>query len=150
MVDMAADRIRILLAEDHRAMRETLRAMIDREPEMEVLAGAADGREAVRLAAEYAPDLVIMDVRMPEMDGIEATRRVVSEGDGVKVLALSMYSDRQVVADMFDAGASGYMLKDSAFEELVRAIRKVAGNGTYLDPAIEDARNDKGGARPNG
>lgn len=127
---------RILLAEDHKIVRDGLRTLIDSEPGMEVIAEAEDGRSAVRLAQELSPDVIIMDIAMPDMNGIDATRVIIHENPKVKVIALSMYSDRRFVSGMLEAGASGYLLKDCAFEELVRAIRSVMSNQTYLSPKI--------------
>ncbi len=128
--------IAVLLADDHKIMRDGLRLLIEREPDMEVVGEAADGRRTVQLVRELSPDVVIMDVTMPHLNGLEATRQIVAEAPKVKVIALSMHSDRRFVAGMLRAGGSGYLLKDCAFEELVRAIRTVAANQTYLSPAI--------------
>ncbi len=127
---------RVLIADDHGIVREGLRTLIERESDMEVVAEAEDGAEAVRVALEVAPNVVIMDIAMPELNGMEATRRIVAEAPGVKVLALSMHSDKRFVAEILKAGASGYLLKDCAFEELARAIRAVVAGQTYLSPAI--------------
>ena len=128
--------ITILLADDHKIMREGLRSLLEKRSDMEVVAEAEDGTTTVNLARELKPDLVIMDVTMPDMNGMEATRRIIAELPRVKVIALSMHSDRRFVAGMLSAGASGYLLKDCAFEELERAIRSVLTNRTYLSPGI--------------
>ncbi len=130
---------RVLLADDHNMIRQGLRALIEKEMGMSVIAEAEDGRRAVELAAELSPKVVVMDVGMPNMNGIEATRHIVAADDQVKVLALSMHSDKRFVKEMFSAGASGYLLKDSAFQELVLAIRTLAENRTYLSPGVTDA-----------
>ena len=130
--------IRILLADDHKIVRQGLRTLLEQEPDMEVVAEAEDGRIAVRLARELAPQVVIMDVGMPDLNGIEATRQVLADTPGLKVIALSMHSDRRFVVNMLKAGASGYLLKDSAFEELAAAIRVVMLNKTYLSPGVSD------------
>ncbi len=130
--------IKILLADDHKMMREGLRALIEEQPDMTVIAEAADGRSAVQYAASLSPDVVIMDVSMPRFNGIEATRKIVAKLSHVKVLALSMHYDRKVVMEILNAGASGYLLKDCAFEELVCAIRAVADHRTYLSQQITD------------
>jgi len=127
---------RILVADDHRIIREGLRALIERQEDMEVVAEAGDGREAVRLVGELSPEVVVMDIGMPDLNGIEATRQIVRESPATKIIGLSMHSDRQYVGGMLEAGASGYLLKDCAFEELVGAIRTVLANQTYLSPAI--------------
>ncbi len=128
--------ITILLADDHQLVREGLRSLLEREADLQVVAEAENGREAVRLARELAPDVAIVDISMPELNGIEATRRILSEGSGTRVIALSVHSHRRFIAEMLGAGASGYLLKDCAIKELVGAVRAVAANGTYLSPAI--------------
>ncbi len=128
--------IRILLADDHKITREGLRSLLDKQPDMEVLAEAQEGRTAVRLARELLPDVVIMDVSMPDLNGIEATRQIIDRVPKVKVIALSMHSDALFVTEMLKSGASGYLLKDCAFEELTRAIHAVVADKTYLSPSI--------------
>jgi two-component system response regulator NreC len=128
--------VRIILAEDHRITREGLVNLLQERPDMEVVGEAENGREAVRLAKELSPDLVIMDVTMPDLNGIDATRIITSGSNNTKVIALSMYSDKQFVQGMIQAGASGYLLKDCAFEELVSAIQAVIQGDTYLSPGI--------------
>ena len=129
---------RIILADDHGIMREGLRALLEKQPGIEVIAEAENGRTTVELSRELKPDVVIIDIAMPDLNGIEATRQIVAESPGVKVIALSMHSDRKFVREMLSAGASGYMLKDSAFEELDKAISTVNDNQTYLSPGIAD------------
>jgi len=128
--------VRILIADDHEIMQEGLYVLVQDEPKMDVVGQARDGQEAVRLARKLSPDVVIMDVGMPDLNGIEATRQIVEECHGVKIVALSMYSDKRYVMGMLKAGASGYLLKDGAFQELVRAIRSVVAGKVYLSPAI--------------
>lgn len=128
--------IRILLADDHRIMREGLRSLIEKEPDMEVVAEAEDGRTAVQLVQELSPDVAIMDITMRELNGIEATRQIMTYSPGVKVIALSMHSDQRFVKEILKIGASGYLLKDCAFEELVCAVRTVVANRAYLSPEI--------------
>ncbi len=130
---------RVLLADDHHMIRQGLRALIEKEEGLVVVAEAEDGRRAVELAAELSPRVVVMDVGMPNMNGIEATRRIAAADPGVKVLALSMHADKRFIKEMFAAGASGYLLKDSAFQELVLAIRTVAEDRTYLSPGVTGA-----------
>jgi DNA-binding NarL/FixJ family response regulator len=127
---------RILLADDHRLMREGLKTLISGESDLEVVGEAEDGRGAVSLALELVPDIVIMDVAMPGLNGIEATRQILKQAPSVRVIALSMHSDRRFVGEMLKVGASGYLLKDGAFDELVRAIRAVLAGQTYLNPRI--------------
>jgi len=105
---------------------------------MEVIAEAENGRVAVKLAREMSPDVVIMDIEMPDLNGIEATRQIVTDSPDIKVIVLSMHSDRQVVAEMLKAGAKAYLLKDSDPDELVKAIQAVVANKTYLSPDIAD------------
>jgi len=128
--------IRVVLADDHRIMREGLRALLEKELDMEVVGAADTGRSAVELAGTLQPDVVVMDMTMPDLNGIEATRQVVAVNPAIKVLALSMHSDKRFVAGALGAGASGYLLKDCALAELVRAIRIVVGGQTYLSPSI--------------
>ena len=128
--------IKILLAEDHRIVREGLRALIEKQKDMEVVAEAKNGRSTVQLARKLVPDIVIMDITMPELNGIEATRQILAKAPGIKVIALSMHSDRRFVLEILSAGASGYLLKDCAFEELAQAIRIVTANQTYLSAKI--------------
>lgn len=129
--------IRILLADDHQILRDGLRSMIENEEGMSVVAEAGDGRQAVRLAKEFKPDVVIMDISMPDLNGIDATRKIVRSLPGVKVLALSMHSDRRFVLGMLEAGAVGYLIKNCAFNELASAVRSVALGKLYLCPSIQ-------------
>lgn len=128
--------IRILLADDHKMFREGLRALIEEQTNMKVVGEAEDGRAALWLARKLSPDVVVMDISMSGLNGIEATRQIMSAAYGIKVLALSMHDDHRIVEEMVMAGASGYLLKDCAFEELIHAIRKVAEEGTYFSPKI--------------
>ena len=128
--------IRILLADDHQIVRDGLRILVEQQPDMEVVAEAEEGRTAVQLVQEQSPDVVIIDVGMPDLNGIEATLQIKTKAPEVKVIALSMHSDRRYVIGMLRAGASGYLLKDCAFEELVRAVHAVMVGQTYLSPAI--------------
>jgi len=130
--------IKVLIADDHRIMREGLRAMLEKEHDIVVLGEAEDGRMIERLARELAPDVIIMDVAMPDLNGIEATRQIVAELPGVKIIALSMHDDRRFVLNMLKAGAAGYMLKDSAFTDLAKAIRVVMSGKTYLSHEVAD------------
>jgi len=128
--------LKILLADDHKIVRDGLRSLIEKEPGMRVVAEAEDGRTAVSLAREHTPDVVIMDVSMPGLNGIEATRQIRAEQPDAKIIALSMYSDRRFVTGILGAGASGYLLKDCAFEELIEAIHTVSKGQYYLSPGI--------------
>ncbi len=130
--------IKIILADDHKIIREGLRALLEKNPKMEVVAEAQDGLTTVSLAKKILPDIVIMDIGMPDMNGIDATRQIILETRNIKVIALSMHSDRRFVLQMLKAGASGYLLKDSAFEELELAIQTVMTGQPYLSPKITD------------
>ncbi len=130
--------IRILLADDHKIVRDGLRALLKNQSGMEVIAEAGDGRSTVQMVQELLPNVVIMDIAMPDMNGIEATRQITATAPNVKIVALSMHSDKRFVAEMLKAGASGYLLKDCAFEELDNAIRAVIANRIYLSPKLAD------------
>jgi DNA-binding NarL/FixJ family response regulator len=128
--------IRILLADDHRILREGLRSLLAQQTDITVVGEASDGDTAVTLARELRPDIVIMDVVMPGLGGVEATRRIRAELRDTKVIGLSMHADRRFVSEMLRAGALGYLVKDSAFEELNLAVRTVMQDRPYLSAAI--------------
>ena len=130
--------ISIILVDDHIIMRDGLRQLLEVESDMEVLGEADNGREAVKLALEKKPDIVIMDVAMQDMNGIEATRQIKNENSNIKVIALSMHSERQIVVGILRAGALGYLLKDSSSMELVEAVRTVYRGRNYLSQKISD------------
>jgi DNA-binding NarL/FixJ family response regulator len=117
-------------------IRQGLCSLLEKQPDIEVVGSVEDGRKAVDIARELAPDLVIMDISMPNLNGIDATRKIVEEMGDVKVIALSIHSSRHFVAEMLKAGASGYILKECLFDELVEAIKTVLNGGTYLSPKI--------------
>ena len=129
-------KIRILLADDHKLVREGLRSILENELHMIIAGQAESGRTVVELARTLKPDIIIMDISMPDLNGIEATRQIMAEGEGVKVIALSMHSDKRYVSEMLSAGATGYLLKHSALDELERAIRTVLANKIYVSPDI--------------
>ena len=130
--------IQIIIADDHQIVRQGLKTLLEREPDMQVVGEAEDGRRTVALARECVPQVIVMDVEMPDMNGIEATMQILLEFPQIKVIALSMYSDRRFVTNMLKAGASGYLLKDCAFEELSQAIRLAMANRIYLSPGVAD------------
>jgi DNA-binding NarL/FixJ family response regulator len=127
---------RILLADDHRILRESLRDMIAKEPDWEVVAEASTGRVAVTLAHTMGVDVVVMDIAMPDLNGIEATRQILSRNPRAKVMILSMHSDRRFISEVFKAGAVGYLLKDCAVEELMAGLRCVCAGETYISPRV--------------
>jgi len=127
---------RVLLADDHAIIRQGLCALLEKQPDIEVVGGVENGRKALELAKELSPDIVIMDITMPNLNGIDATRKITSELSGTKIIALSVHSSRRFVAEMLQAGASGYILKECLFDELVEAIRTVLSGGIYLSPKI--------------
>ena len=126
------------MVDDHAIIREGLRSLLEKQPDMEVLADTDEGRKAVGLVREKMPDVVIMDVTMAGLNGIEATRLITTEFPEVRVVALSIHSQRRFIADMLSAGAAGYILKECLFDELVQAIQTVAAGGRYLSPRIAD------------
>ena len=128
--------IRVLIADDHTIMRAGLRSLLEKEDQIEVVAEAENGRKAVQLAVTHKPDVVVMDVSMPDLNGIEATSQVLESLPEAKVIALSMHSDKRFVMGMLRAGAFGYLLKDCASQELANAIVSVASNKKYLSPDI--------------
>lgn len=130
--------IKIILADDHTIMREGLRSLLEQQREFEIIAETEDGHTTVQLTKKYKPDVVIMDISMPELNGIEATREILSELPDVKVIALSMHSDKRFVANMLRAGAKGYLRKNSAADELSRAIKTVMSGKIYLSAKIVD------------
>jgi DNA-binding NarL/FixJ family response regulator len=130
--------VRVILADDHRIMREGLCSLLRNDPRVDVVGVAEDGRSAVQLVREQKPDVVVMDVAMPDLNGIDAARQIKSEMPDVRILALSMHADKRHVVSMLQAGASGYLLKDCAFKELVQAIHAVARQQTYLSEGIAD------------
>ena len=129
-------KIEIMLAEDHVLVREGTKEMLDREDDIEVVAEAGDGEEAVRLTAERDPDIVIMDIALPKLNGIEATRQIKENNPGTAILVLTAYDDDEYVFALLEAGAAGYLLKDVSTDELVEAIRAVQGGESILHPAI--------------
>lgn len=129
-------KIRILLAEDHAIVREGLRSMLEKQPDIEIVCEAEDGRIAVERAQDLLPDVVVMDITMPNLNGVETTRKIINEFPQIKVIALSIHSDRRFITAMLCAGAAGYVLKEDILDELVKAIRAVTAGERYLSPKI--------------
>jgi two-component system response regulator NreC len=133
--------IRILLADDHGVVRQGFRAILSQQADMVIVGEAGNGREVMTLAEEFAPDVIVMDVAMPELNGIEATRRLGTSVPKTRVLALSMHKDSVYVREMLKAGAKGYLLKDSSEHDLLEAVRAVARGGEYISPLVQAALN---------
>jgi len=139
--------IKLLLADDHTIVRQGLKLILSAHPDMQVVAEASNGREAVELAAKLHPDIVLMDVAMPEVNGIEATRQMVAANTRIRILVLSMHKESMYVREILRAGARGYILKDAIDTELLTAIRSVANGDGYISPAVSGALlNDFRGA----
>ncbi len=136
---MPEKRIRVLVVDDHAIVRKGVRMVVEREADMEVVGEAKTGKEAVDAVRRDKPEVVVMDVSMPDMNGIEATRKIVEELGVVKVLCLSMHRDGVYVREILKAGARGYLVKDSEEDDLVKAIRAVSRGEAYLSPAVSDA-----------
>jgi two-component system, NarL family, response regulator NreC len=130
--------IKILLADDHQIVRQGLRLLLSTESDLKVVGEADNGRKTVQLSQELSPDVIIMDISMPDLNGLDATRQISSESPGVKIIALSMHSDSLFVLNMLKSGAAGYLLKDCALEELLTAIRTVMHQKTYISPGVSD------------
>jgi two-component system response regulator NreC len=124
--------VKIVIADDHMIMRDGLRHMLEKEPGLEVVAEAKNGREAVQLVKQLRPDILIMDITMDDLNGMDATRLIMDSELGTRVIALSMHADKRFVAGMFESGAMAYLLKDCAYDELLQAIRQVMSGRTYL------------------
>jgi two-component system, NarL family, response regulator NreC len=128
--------IRILIADDHGIVRNGLKLLLERIPDMQVVGEAADGREAVRLARELEPDIIVMDIGMPLLNGIEAARQIIRENERTGIIILSMYTDESYIVRALDAGAKGYLLKDNADDDIERAIRSVTLGRPFFSPSI--------------
>lgn len=135
--------MKIFLADDHQIIREGLRAVIEKKTDMRIVGEAGDGRTAVQSVLETMPDIVIMDIAMPEMNGIEATRHIIKNSPHIKIIALSMHTDKRFVSEIFRAGASGYVLKESALCELIDAINAIKRGCSYISMEIQKVINRK-------
>ena len=129
---------RILLVDDHGVIREGLRSLLEKQPDIEVVGEAEDGRKAVELARELLPEIVVMDITMPNLNGVDATRQIKQSFPRVSIIALSIHANRLFVTNMLKAGASAYILKECLFDELIQSIREVRAGNTYLSPRITD------------
>ena len=136
-------KITVLIADDHIVMRQGLRALLQTERDIEIVGEADTGRQAVRLAKALKPDVVLMDVAMPELNGLEATRQIINEVPRSRVLILSSYNDDEYVEQSTEAGAAGYLLKQAAFTDVVRAIREVKKGNVFFSPAISKRLMDQ-------
>lgn len=134
---------RILLSDDHEIVREGFRALIERQPDMEIIAETADGREAVQQAIQQKPDVVVIDIGLPGLNGIDATRQILDHCPHMKIIALSVHQETRYVTEMLKAGASGYLVKTCAFGELIQAIHAVVENETYLSSKVAAAVVDQ-------
>jgi DNA-binding NarL/FixJ family response regulator len=128
--------IRVLLAEDHTIVRKGIRSLLDEEPDIEVVGEAGDGREAVHKVKQLAPDVVLMDISMPALNGLEATRQIIKRSPKVKVLVLTMHTDEEYIFQFLQAGAAGYLVKKTVPTELVSAIHAVHNGDSFLSPAV--------------
>lgn len=135
-MNIVSNEIRLVLADDHAVVRSGTRELLEQEPDLKIVGEASNGEEAVRLAYELQPDVMVMDVRMPKMSGVEATRRIKSEAPDVRVLVLTAHDDDEYVFALLQAGANGYLLKTAEIDELVRAIRTVASGQSALAPEV--------------
>ena len=128
--------MKVLIADDHGIVRQGLASLINKQPDIEVVGEAKDGREALDLARELSPDIVIMDVSMPNLNGADATRLILSDNPGIRVIALSMHTEKRVIRDIIQAGAIAYVLKSYMFDELTKALEAAAAGEFYLSPRI--------------
>jgi len=142
MAEVADDKTRVLLVDDHPLVRQGLRTLLGADPAIDVVGEATDGNEAIRLAADLAPHVVIMDLTLPDVQGSEATRRICHAAKDVKVIGLSAHSEQSYASQMLKAGATGYVVKDLAAEELITAIRTVMSGKIYLSSRVAGAMLD--------
>lgn len=133
----------VAIVDDHEILRAGLKSLLDAEQDIEVIGEADNGQDAIRIVSEFKPDVVIMDVAMPDMNGIEATRIITERHDQARVLALSMHADRRFISEMIDAGASGYLLKECAIDELAFALRSIRKYDFYISPSVSNVILEK-------
>lgn len=143
------NKIRVVIAEDHKTVREGLKMIVSTEPDVEVVGEAGDGHEAVRLVRELQPEIIIMDISMPGLNGLEASIELKKVAPAVKILTLTRHTDKAYLQAFLQAGVSGYVLKQSEAEELLRAIRVISAGGSYLDPAVTGTVFDTYVVKPN-
>src|SRR6266496_624852 len=130
------EKLRVLLVDDHTVVRQGLRVLLEAEPDMRIVGEAETGRQAIQLTKKHLPDVVVMDIAMPMLNGLEATRQIIKEAPHTKVLVLSSYSDDEYVQQLTEAGAAGYLLKQTAATDLLKAIREVRRGNSFFSPAI--------------
>ncbi len=130
------EKLRVLLVDDHTVVRQGLRVLLEAEPDIRIVGEAETGRQAVQLARKHLPDVVVMDIAMPMLNGLEATRQIIKEAPGTKVLVLSSYSDDEYVHQLTEAGAAGYLLKQTAASDLIKAVREARRGNAFFSPAI--------------
>ncbi len=130
---------KILLADDHVVMRDALKILLDQQDDFDVISVASDGREAVQLVEEYKPDIVVMDIEMPNLTGIEATKQIKAASAETKILALSVHTKSRLIARMLESGASGYLPKNCAADELVDSIRTIMNDQSYISPSVVES-----------
>ena len=136
--NISRTKTRVIIADDHKLMREGLRSLLQKSDKVEVIGEAENGFAAVRMARELTPDIILMDISMPDLNGVEAANQIKTRNPEIKIIALSMHSDRRYINRMLKAGASGYLLKDGAFDEVEEAIQAVAANHKFISPQISD------------
>lgn len=141
--------VRVMLADDHKIVRESFRALLEAEPSFRVVADVGDGQECVRTALELKPDVIVMDITMPNLDGPSATRRILSQIPNTRIIALSMHTHHQFVSLMINAGATGYVLKSSPAKELISAIRLTAAGKAFFSPGIKAVSPESGSSAGN-
>lgn len=128
--------IKILLADDHKIMREGIKSLLEKYSDLQIVGEAENGLDIVKLAKEHIPDVIVMDISMPNLSGIEASRQIIGENPGIKIIILTMHTDRRFIAEVIKAGCMGYLIKDCAFDELVNAIHSVIDGKMYISHSL--------------